>query len=159
MDMEKSRAENLNPENSQYADSKSKEAVYEAFSGNAQQQAENRVEEGVERFKNRGKGYAEQQKHHFAEGINHIGSALHKASSHLEERNDSNAGWVSDIADRIDHFADYIDHSSTDKILNDSADFARHHPVLTAGTLVAAGVAVSRFLRTGTESNREERIE
>jgi len=156
MDMKKETRANLNHKDTQYAAEKSKAAMKEAISGNPEE-ARAHMKEGVEQFQHKGKDFAEQQKHFFADELNHFGEALHRASADLEKHKDTNASWVEDVAGRLDQFANYIDHNPTDKIMNDSADFARHHPYLTAGALVAAGVAVSRFLRSGTDRDRDNR--
>lgn len=153
--MEKSKAGkgNVHPGDTEYAEyiaEKGKAAVNEAVSGNPEA-AKAQLHRGAEELQNRGKGYADQQKHLIADEVNHFGSALHQASKRLDEERDTNAGWVSDVADRVDRFANYVENSSTDKILHDSADYARNHPVLTAGALMAAGMAVSRFLKSGNE--------
>ena len=58
------------------------------------------------------------------------------------------AGYAHDAADRIEQFAGSVKDKSVEDLVDDVRDFAEANPALAVGIAVAAGFALSRFLKS-----------
>jgi hypothetical protein len=91
-----------------------------------------------------------------------LGKALHSAAGELHVNNDYFAGMVDTLADKVDNFSHFIEEREPGDIIHSVQTFARHNPYFTIGGMFIAGLAVSRFLKTGREEelrSREEHYE
>lgn len=91
-----------------------------------------------------------------------LGKALHSAAGELHVHNDYFAGMVDTLADKVDDFSHFIEEREPGDIVHSVQTFARRNPYFTIGGMFIAGLAVSRFLKTGREEelrSREEHYE
>lgn len=84
--------------------------------------------------------------------FNRLGSALHAAADKLHENNDYFAGFMDTIANKVDDVSHYIENREPKEILNTVQDFAKRNPYFTIGGMFVAGLAASRFLKTGASN-------
>jgi gas vesicle protein len=120
------------------------------------QQAKSRVaEQGAEainRAKDKGRAFADDQKNHLGERIHGYGSAVRRAADKLREERDPNiAHYAEMVADRLDEAADYVRTSDPSKVLRDVENAARRRPEIFFGGMFVAGLVLARFLKASSE--------
>ncbi|NLP02744.1 MAG: hypothetical protein GX089_09640 [Fibrobacter sp.] len=81
--------------------------------------------------------------------LSRIGTAIHKAAEKLYEQDDYFAGWADKAAERLDSLTNYLKEKKSDDIMHDLQDFSRRNPYVTVGVMFAAGLALSRVLKSG----------
>ncbi len=92
-----------------------------------------------------------------AQEFTRLSSALHEAANKLHENNDYFADFVDTIADKVDSASNYIKNKEPGDLINSVQDFTRKNPYFTIGGMFVAGLAASRFLKSGsTEYHRRE---
>lgn len=89
--------------------------------------------------------------------IGRFGSALHAAADKLHENNDFLAGFMDNLADKLDNLSSYINERESKDIINNLQDFAEKNPYLTIGGMFVAGLAVSRLFKAETNSTSQSR--
>jgi hypothetical protein len=118
--------------------------TYHEFSGN--------VRETTEDITRAGRDYT-------AKEFTRLGKALHTAAGELHENHDYFAGMVDTFADKVDDFTHFIQEREPGDIVHSVKSFARRNPYFTIGGMFIAGLAVSRFLKTGREEELRSREE
>jgi hypothetical protein len=79
-----------------------------------------------------------------------VGGAVEKAARLLRAvRGDGVAGYVGAVGGAAERTAAYIEEADLAEVAEDVSGVMRRHPVLVAGSLLLAGVAVGRLLRLG----------
>jgi len=96
----------------------------------------------------RAQGLAEEQKAFGADQIDGIARAATKAADELEQASPQLARYVRDAASAADNFSSSLRDRSVGDLLQSVTNFARREPVMFFGLTVAAGFALSRFLRS-----------
>jgi len=76
-----------------------------------------------------------------------FGSAFHAAADKLQENNDYFAGFIDNLADKLDNVSSYIKERESKDLLHNLQDFAQKNPYLTIGGMFVAGMAVSRLFK------------
>jgi hypothetical protein len=119
-------------------------------------QAKNRVTEqgadAMNRAKDKGRAFADEQKSHLGERIHNYGSAVRRAADQLREEKDPNiAHYADQIADRLDQAADYVRSSDPGKMMRDVENAARRRPEIFFGGMFVAGLVLARFLKASSE--------
>jgi hypothetical protein len=100
----------------------------------------------------RAQGLAEEQKAFGADQVDGIARAASKAADELEQASPQLARYVRDAASAADNISTSLRERSIGDILQDVTDFARREPVIFFGLTVAAGFALSRFLKSSGSS-------
>lgn len=117
---------------------------YREFSGN--------VRETTEDITRAGRDYT-------AKEFTRLGKALHTAAGELHEHQDYFAGIVDTFADKVDELSHFVQEREPGDIVHSVKTFARRNPYFTIGGMFVAGLAVSRFLKTGREEELRPREE
>ncbi|WP_157505597.1 hypothetical protein [Geminicoccus roseus] len=99
----------------------------------------------------RAEGFADEQKTAGADQIGGIARAANKAAEELQDTSPLLAGYVRDAASAADEFAGSLRNRNLGEILDDVTNYARREPVVFFGITVAAGFALSRFLKSSAE--------
>lgn len=86
-----------------------------------------------------------------------LGSAFHAAADKLQENNDYLAGFMDNLADKLDNVSNYIKERDSNDLLHNLEDFAQKNPYLTIGGMFVAGMAVSRLLKAETSNTPPSR--
>lgn len=102
--------------------------------------------------KERGKGVVAEQIRHVAEPVHDIARAMHSTADTLENQNSQQLSQYAHLAaDRIDEFATRLESGDIDEFIGRMSDYARQHPAVFIGSAVAAGFAISRFLKSSQQ--------
>ena len=103
----------------------------------------------------RAQGLAEEQKAFGADQIDGIARAATKAADELEQASPQLARYVRDAASAADNFSTSLRERSVGDIFQGISDFARREPVIFFGLTVAAGFALSRFLKSSSSYSHD----
>lgn len=102
--------------------------------------------------KERGKGVMAEQIRHVAAPVHDIARAMHNTADTLENQNSRQLSQYAHMAaDRIDEFATRLESGDIDEFIARMSDYARQHPAVFIGGAVAAGFAISRFLKSSSQ--------
>lgn len=89
---------------------------------------------------------AESRKHMAAERLAELASATRNFTTTVEDfpylRN-----YTDSAAERIDEFAEYVDHTDIPEMLGDAATFAKRQPMATLALGLAAGLMTTQLVR------------
>ena len=91
---------------------------------------------------------AEQQKMRGVEAIQGFSRAISSAATELERQSPMIAGYVRDAAKQVDGFSNNIRGRSVTELMQVATDLARKQPVVFLAGAMAAGFALSRFLKS-----------
>jgi hypothetical protein len=103
----------------------------------------------------RAQGLAEEQVAFGADQIDGIARAATKAADELEQASPQLARYVRDAASAADNFSTSLRERSVGDIFQSISDFARREPVIFFGLTVAAGFALSRFLKSSSSYSHD----
>jgi len=98
---------------------------------------------------------AEQQKARGIEAMQGFVRAINAAAAELETQSPLVAGYVRNTAERIGGFSSNVGNRSVNELVKAASDLARQQPALFFGGAVAAGFALSRFLKSSANSQPE----
>lgn len=108
--------------------------------------------------KEKGKGVVSEQIRHVAAPVHEIARAMHSTADSLEGENSGQLSQYAHIAaDRIDELATRLESANVDEVIGKMSDYARQHPAVFFGGAVAAGFALSRFLKSSEQRVYSER--
>jgi hypothetical protein len=97
-----------------------------------------------------------EQKDRAADGVENIAKSVHALKDKLDEQQLATASrYVESAADRIEQFADYLRQHDVQEMRRNAEQIARNHPGTFLGSLLLAGVALGRFLRSSSELEEE----
>lgn len=106
----------------------------------------------AEDAKERGKGVMSEQIRHVAAPVHEIARAMHNTANSLESENSRQLSQYAHLAaERIDEFATRLEAADVDEFIGRMSDYARQHPAVFFGGAVAAGFALSRFLKSSEQ--------
>jgi hypothetical protein len=91
---------------------------------------------------------AEVQKARGAEAINGFARAISSAASELESQSPKVARSVRDAAAKVGGLSRSLSNHNVDQLFKAASDMAREQPMFFIGGAVAAGFALSRFLKS-----------
>lgn len=111
----------------------------------------------VQDAKTRAQDMAEQQKAAGADQVEGIARAVGKAADELEAASPQLAQYVRNAASAAEGFSSSLRNRNFGEILEDVTAYARREPVMFFGITVAAGFAISRFLKSSAERAASER--
>lgn len=113
------------------------------------EQGENIVDAAAEQAR----AAAREQKSVAARAIGRVAGALHQTAGNLErERDSSTARYFHQAADGMERFSATLEEQDLDNLLLQSQEYARRHPAAVFCGAMAAGFALSRFLKSSTPS-------
>jgi hypothetical protein len=113
--------------------------------------------EVAEQLKARGKDQLEAGKKTAAEGVEQLAEALEEATESLQQgEQQSLAGYVHKLAGSVRSLAATLHDSSLDELLGETQELARRNPTLFFFGSVAAGIAVSRFIKASGERENSQ---
>lgn len=92
---------------------------------------------------------ADQRRTQAADQVGRVGQTLHSTARSMEEEDPNIAHYAHQLADRIDHVAEYVRNRDLNALKNDATDFARRHPVAFFGGLFVAGLAIGNLVKAG----------
>ncbi|NLG19408.1 MAG: hypothetical protein GX556_18965 [Fibrobacter sp.] len=104
-----------------------------------------------EKFSEKSNRFASSGKDATVNEISNIGTAFRAAAGKLHEQNDFLADWVDTAADKLDSVSNYLKDHEPEDILHDVQDFSKRNPYVTVGVMFAAGLALSRVLKSGQD--------
>lgn len=94
----------------------------------------------------------EERRHQVADRIGGAGASLHETVRSVEAQ-DPNIAWFMEQASfRLQRAADYVRTCSWHQLRDDSASFARRHPVAFFGSMFAVGAAAGALVKAGISS-------
>lgn len=99
---------------------------------------------------------AEAQKMRGVEAIQGFARAIDSAAAQLEHQSPQIARSVREAAHKVEGLSNNISNRSIDELLKAATELARRQPMLFIGGAVAAGFALSRFLKSSANGDREQ---
>jgi hypothetical protein len=99
---------------------------------------------------------AEVQKMRGVEAMQGFARAIDSAAAQLEQQSPRIARSVREAAHQVEGLSNNISNRSVDELLKAATDLARRQPMLFIGGAVAAGFALSRFLKSSANGDREQ---
>lgn len=114
----------------------------------------------VEKAKEKTSSMIEEQKHNLASGLGTVAQEIRKVGGDLRTSGESNqitdltAKYSGTIAGGIERVSNYLEHHDVQDFVDDVQDFARRHPGIFIGGAFLAGMAATRFLKSGSESSQ-----
>jgi len=94
----------------------------------------------------------EDQKKQGIEAIRDFARAINTAAGELEEHSPQVARFVRDAASQVESFSGNIEKKSIGDLMQQATSLARSQPTLFIGGALAAGFALSRFIKSSTET-------
>ena len=104
-----------------------------------------------EQVKERVRNVAEEEKSAGADQLGGVADAMQKASDELKKTMPSAAQSIDDMAHRLGEFASSLRQRSVDDMLNEASAFGRRRPGAFFVGAVAAGFALSRFVKSSAD--------
>jgi hypothetical protein len=101
-----------------------------------------------ERLKERARNLADDEKSAGADQLGGVADAMEKASDELKKTMPSAAASIDDMARRLGEFASSLRQRSVDDMLDEASAFGRRRPGAFFVGAVAAGFALSRFVKS-----------
>lgn len=102
--------------------------------------------------KEKGKGVMSEQIRHVAAPVHEIARAMHNTADSMDGENSRQLSQYAHIAaDRIDELATRLESADVDDVIGRMSSYARQHPAVFFGGAVAAGFALSRFLKSSEQ--------
>lgn len=96
---------------------------------------------------------ADEQKARGIEGIRAFAEAFRTAANGLEQQSPQVAQYVRDAAERVESLSGSIEGRSIPELLRNASDLARAQPTMFFVGAVAAGFALSRFLKSSAQAH------
>jgi hypothetical protein len=97
------------------------------------------------------RNFAEQQKAAGADRIAGVAQAADATANKLQDMAPKGAEYLHDLAGKLDEMASALRDQSADELIEKAADFARKQPAVLFAGAVAAGFALSRFLKSSAD--------
>ena len=85
-----------------------------------------------------------------AEGLMHTAHAIRQTGQQLRQQNQAGAvaNYTDQAAEKVEHFASYLEEHDTNDILRETERLARQKPVAFLASAFALGLAAARFFRS-----------
>lgn len=113
------------------------------------EQAKEQTRQVAEQAKGEARSMAETRKRQVSSEINSIAQAFRSSGQQLRMQDEEPvARYATQIADKLDNAASYIQDRSVDDIVTDAEDFARRKPEVFLGGAFGLGLLVSRFFKS-----------
>ncbi len=98
--------------------------------------------------------FADQQKSAGADRVDEMAKAVHGAADELQKQMPEAAEFVHAAASRLEQGADALRERNIRDLMGTFNDMGRKEPLALLGGAVVAGFAVSRFLKSSSNSSR-----
>jgi len=98
---------------------------------------------------------AEDQKLRGVEAMQTFANAIKTAAGEMENQSPLVASYIRDAANRVEGLSGSIKDKDVTELLKAATDLARSQPVLFFGGAIAAGFALSRFLKSSARNHGE----
>jgi DNA-directed RNA polymerase beta' subunit len=99
---------------------------------------------------------AQVQKTRGVEAIQGFSRAINAAAAELESQSPAIAQYVRDAAEKVKGLSNNIEGRDVNELMRAASKIARSQPLLFIGGALAAGFALSRFLKSGTDASDEQ---
>lgn len=121
------------------------------------EQADEQARRIAQEAREHGWRLVEEQKRNAARQVDNFATALHSSAHELGERQHSTAsGYVNWAASNLDNLADSLRTRDVGSLWSDVEGLAKRQPALFFGGAVAAGLLLSRFLKSSSERYAED---
>lgn len=129
----------------------------EAIKGVAQE-ARTQSEALLSQASERSRGFLESQKEQTATHFESIAKALHRTADQLDSEGETLMGhYAGQTAATLDRMAGDLKRNDVSSVLGKVENYAREQPALFVGGALAAGILLSRFIRSSGSAAMEER--
>lgn len=129
----------------------------QAAAHSAAETIKSRAAEATARVKESATEMVQERRDQAADQIGSMGSALDE-SARSAEQEDPNIAWLTrQASSRLQQAAEYVRTCSWDRLRDDSADFARRHPVAFFGGMFALGAVAGAVIKAGTQAGLESK--
>lgn len=108
-------------------------------------------EEAAATVRDRATAFAQEQKEAGARQVDSLARAVNRAAEELEQSSPQLAGYARHAASSVDTLSHSLRDRSLSDLFNDANQYARREPVVFFGAAMAAGFALSRFLRSSAQ--------
>lgn len=98
----------------------------------------------------------DQQKSRGVEALYGFAHAIETAADQLENQSPQAARYVRDVAERVEGLSQNISSRDVRELLQAASDMARAQPILFCGGAIAAGFALSRFLKSSARTGASD---
>jgi hypothetical protein len=106
------------------------------------------AQQAAEAVRARTSGALDERRRAAADRIGHTASALRSAAEQMRAQDAGSLAWLADdVAGRMDAASRRLRDEDLDSLMASATDLARRQPVAFFGAAVAAGFALSRFLK------------
>lgn len=122
-----------------------------SWSSSAQARAQESANKAADSIKDRARDIAEQQKAAGADQISGVAEAMKAAAGDLRQKIPLASEYLDDVAGRLGQAATGLRERSVDEMLGNVTDFARKQPAAFFAGAVAAGFALSRFVKSSAK--------
>jgi hypothetical protein len=99
----------------------------------------------------------DEEKDRVSGGMRTVADALRRSSQDLPADRDQYAPLLNKVADRMESASGYLDSRDVDTLTHDARRFAREHTPLFLGGAFALGLLGARFLKSSSDSVRDDR--
>ena len=113
----------------------------------------------AELVKKRARAMADDQKDAGADQLHGFARAIDEAADQLENEFPQAASYVHEAAQRVDNVSTMIRERSIEELLHEANHFARKNTIAFFGISLAAGFALSRFLKSSAAAHDEPAAE
>jgi hypothetical protein len=114
--------------------------------------AKSNIAEAAESAKAEARRIAHRQKDAGADRLGEVAGAVHGAARSLETGMPQMASYIHGAAVRLEGAAKTLRHQSVDDLIDGVSSFARNQPAVFFGGAVLAGFALTRFLKSSSQS-------
>jgi hypothetical protein len=114
--------------------------------------AKSNIAEAAESAKAEARRIAHRQKDAGADRLGEVAGAVHGAARSLETGMPQMASYIHGAAARLEDAAKTLRHRSVDDLMDGIGSFARTQPAIFFGGAVLAGFALTRFLKSSSQS-------
>lgn len=105
----------------------------------------------AQRLKEDGRQTLEERKRSAAERVDEIAQAIERAGAQFSQNEPTLADYANRVAATVGNLATRLREGSVDDLIEDTRQFARRNPGLFIAGGVAAGFALSRFVKASAE--------
>lgn len=120
-------------------------------------QVQQQVKEVASQAQEQAKTAIAERKDMAAERLTTVADALRQTGTQLR---DQDADWIArysnQVADRVEHFASFLENRDVEDLIHEVEDFARRKPELFLGGAFTLGLLVARFLKSSQRHGQYE---
>lgn len=123
--------------------------------GEVVDKTQQQAEEVAQRARDQAKSAVSQQKERAATELHSIAQAFRQTGSRLRQENKETVAHYSErMADQVDSLSNYMSRHDVDQFVRDAENAIRRQPELVLGGAFAAGLLLSRFLKSSSKQDQ-----